>query len=298
VKIHSRVISADDGYLYFTSTDEDGEKPDGSAPPVWGSHLWRLRPDGEAESWKHLLAVPEGLTCAAGVGRWVYALGLWDHVLYRYDAATETTQRVVVGSVGGHMSRNLVADTDGHAYVPRVRRDPETGVLHADLVEFDPALNEIASTPLMNYAGGANPARAHGLIGLIYLADGAIVTATGIGFLYRITPRPDGPARVEPLGWFHPRGAAYTPALFTWDGVGYLVGLAVPAGEPWHWQWVVFDLDRGTSAAIEFRHGLHRRTLLYGSLTRDDAGRFYVAGRTTIEGGAKRPLLLQVGTGP
>ncbi len=298
IKIHSRIIPADDGYLYFTSTDEDGEQKDGSAPPIWGSHLWRLRPDSRPDDWEHLLAVPEGLTCAAGVGRWIYALGLWNHVLYRHDTAGEPLRRVVVGSVAGHMSRNIVVDTNGHVYVPRVHRQPGTGALLAHLVEFDPGLNEIAATPLDNYANGSNPTPAHGIIGLVYLKDGAIVIATGIGFLHRITPRSDDPARIEPLGWFHPNGAAYTPSLFTWDGAGFLVGLAAPAGEPWHWQWIVFDLTRGHSAASDFRHGLHEHTLLYGSLTRDNAGRFYVAGRTTLNTGAKRPLLLQAAAGP
>ena len=130
VKIHSRIIFADDGYLYFTSTDEEGEQKDGSAPPRWGSHLWRLRPYGNSDGWEHLLAAPEGLTCAAGIGFWVYALGLWNHVLYRFDTAGGPVRRVVVGSVGGHMSRNLVVDTNGHVYVPRVQRELGTGALH------------------------------------------------------------------------------------------------------------------------------------------------------------------------
>ena len=56
VKIHSRIVQADDGYLYFASTDEQGERPDGSAPPKWGSHLWRLKP-GE-NVWQHLHGGP------------------------------------------------------------------------------------------------------------------------------------------------------------------------------------------------------------------------------------------------
>ena len=48
---------------------------------------------------------------------------------------------------------------------------------------------------------------------------------------------------------------------------------------------------------MDFPHGLHERTLLYGSLTRDDLGRFYMVGRTTLDNGAKRPVVLQVTTG-
>ena len=39
VKIHSKIIQAADGYLYFSSTDEEGEEPDGSRPAKWGAHL-------------------------------------------------------------------------------------------------------------------------------------------------------------------------------------------------------------------------------------------------------------------
>jgi hypothetical protein len=38
VKIHSKIIPADDGWLYFASMDEDGENPSASTPPRWGGH--------------------------------------------------------------------------------------------------------------------------------------------------------------------------------------------------------------------------------------------------------------------
>ena len=42
-KIHSKIVQAIDGHLYFASMDEQGENEDGSKLPTWGSHLWRLK---------------------------------------------------------------------------------------------------------------------------------------------------------------------------------------------------------------------------------------------------------------
>src|SRR5262249_25940831 len=72
-KIHSRIVQAADGHLYFASLDEQGENEDGSRLPTWGGHLWRLRlPENR---WEHLHRVPEGLIAVAGAGKLIYALG-------------------------------------------------------------------------------------------------------------------------------------------------------------------------------------------------------------------------------
>jgi hypothetical protein len=288
IKLHSRIIEADDGFLYFTSTDEQGEEDDGSAPPRWGSHLWRTRPD--SAQWEHLLAVPEGLTCGAGYGRWIYALGLWGHVLYRYDTATGAVGRVVVGAPGGHMSRNFVVDSRGHAFVPRVRAVP--GGVAADLVEFSPDLRELAANPLENYSSGAKPGDSHGITGLLTLADGATLIASSAGFLHRIGPGlGDAPAPVRPLGWFDPGGRGYVSGLDSWDG-GSLIGGIVVNG-PGQRHWVVRDLASGRAAALPLRDGLGEWVLLYGSQTADRLGRFYVAGRIHV-GLALRPVVLRL----
>ena len=58
MKIHSKIVQGPDGCLYFASMDEEGERTDGSRPPTWGSHLWRLRlSDG---GWEHLFSAPKG----------------------------------------------------------------------------------------------------------------------------------------------------------------------------------------------------------------------------------------------
>ena len=80
MKIHTKIIHTDDGFLYFTSMDEKGEEADGNRLPTWGSHFWRLSPS--TNHWEHLLHVPEGVIAIAGMERWIYALGYFGHVLY------------------------------------------------------------------------------------------------------------------------------------------------------------------------------------------------------------------------
>jgi len=287
-KLHSKMVQADDGWLYFVSTDEAGES--NTAPPRWGSHLWRLRPG--IGRWEHVLAVPEGLIALAGAGRWVWALGLWDHVLYCHDTRTRQTNRVVVGAIAGHMSRNFVVDGAGHAYVPRVTLAGDR--LMASLIAFTPSLDIVGETPLEHYADTANPVAAHGITAFVALADGSQVIATSFGHLYRITPRQYGAASVLPLGWFHPDGAAYVPSLFTWDGVRHIVGLARDA--EMDWQWVVYDLTTRRGTAQPFPHGeTEKPLLLYGSMTTDRQGRFYIGGRRR-QGDQRFPILLQLDT--
>jgi outer membrane protein assembly factor BamB len=288
VKIHSKIVPGEDGGLYFTSMDEEGEVEDGSALPKWGSHLWRI--DAESGRWRHLFAAPEGLVAAAGGGRWIYALGYWDHVLYRFDTVTGEQRRVVVGAVGGHASRNMIAGSDGHAFVPRVTRDGY-GTLRAALVEFDVDLRVRAATPLEFYFDQPPSAEDHGVVGLSALADGRSLFTTHAGHLYAIEPREGAAARITALGWFHPDGASYAPSLFALDGRTLVAGVARRADR---YEWIVFDLASRASRAFPFDTHDLPGPLLYGSITRDDAGRCYVGGWQSTAGGGHRPLLLQV----
>lgn len=307
MKIHSRIVQADDGYLYFASMDERDEKEDGSRLPTWGGHFWRLDPpDGP---WEHLFAAPEPLIAAGGGGRYVYALGYFGHVVYQYDTKTASVRRTAVGSVGGHISRNLIVDSRGHVYVPRVRAasDPVPTVATGEtaderfpttLVELDAGLRELRETPLEFY--GADPTfRSHGIIGFVSLADGSLVFATHRGYLYRIVPRDGQAADVTHVGWFHPQGPAYTPSLFTFSGERYLAGVGRVRGGDW--EWLVYDLQTGQQTARPLdlaAAGLpsHNHLQLYGSVTRDDHGGFYVAGRGVVND-RRAPILLRLHVG-
>ena len=292
IKIHSRIIPADDGWLYFASTDEDGEREDGTVLPRWGGHFWRVDPD--TGTWQHLWAAPEGLVAASGVGRYVFVLGYWNHVLYQHDTATGKTRSTVVGSVGGHVSRNFLADASGHAYVPRLTRSPQ-GKVTVALVEYDSELQELAATPLEYYAGKGSIAENHGITGLTYLADGRMAFTTHRGYLYLIEPQPGRAATVVPVGWFHPRPETYAPSLFAVDGRRFLAGVTQPGRR---FDWVVFDLQARKSTAHPLDTKGLKSVLLYGSVGRDNAGRFYVGGWAPNPAGGERPLLLQVGAVP
>jgi hypothetical protein len=288
IKIHTRLITAEDGWLYFASTDEDGEDDNGTVLPRWGGHFWRVDPD--AGTWQHLWTAPEGLVAAAGVGRYVYVLGYWNHVLFQHDTATGTVKRVVVGSVGGHVSRNLLVDANGHAYVPRVTGQGKN--VSAALVEYDTDLKEVAATPIEQYTGPGVISENHGITGLTYLADGRLAFTTHRGGLYLIEPQANGPAKLTAVGWFHPQGPTYSPSLYCLDGRRYLAGVTQKGRR---FDWVVYDLQTKKSTAQQLDTKGLKGVLLYGSTARDNAGRFYVGGWTTVSGDVQRPLLLQVG---
>jgi hypothetical protein len=286
VKIHSKIIQASDGWLYFASTDEEGETADGSIPPKWGGHLWRFHPSDQV--WQHLEATPEGLVAVSGVGRYVYALGYFGHVLYQYDTETATTHRVAVGSVGGHVSRNFVAAVNGHAFVPRLTSSG--GSIAVELVEYDAALQPIGSTTLEHYLGESSPDSNHGIVGLVYLPDGRMLFTTHLGQLYLMNPQGPGPAQVTPLGWMHPDGPAYAPSLFH-SGGGWVAGV-VQRGRDF--DWVVKNIESRLSQSYRLDLPEMRNVLLYGSVTRDNAGRAYLVGWAGKDDGGQRPLVLQV----
>ena len=291
VKIHSRIVQGGDGWLYFASTDEEGEKEDGSAPPRWGGHFWRIDP--ERGQWQHLFAAPEGLVAVAGVGRFMYVLGYWGHVVFRYDTLTAATKRVQVGSIGGHVSRNIVADARGHVFVPRVARDP-AGAPTARLVELDSELRELASTTLEGYFGKGAVQDNHGITGLAYLPNGRILFVTSRGYLHVIDSpdrqAPERPVKVRSLGYVHPEGEAYTASLFSLGDAGHVAAIsATPRG----YEWVVADIGSGLANAYRIDTHDMKDVLLYGSVARDNAGRAYAAGWHAIPRG-KGPLLLQI----
>lgn len=297
-KIHSKIIQMDDGWLYFASMDETGERADTGQLPRWGSHFWRYR--SSAGHWQHLFSAPEGLIAVSGVGRWVYALGYWGHVLYQYDTRTGEVRRIRVGSEGGHISRNLVADKNGHVYVPKLKyinlKSPqrnkgikaEDRLLIVMLVEYDQDLNKLQSTPLVHYAVEGKPQASHGITSLSYLADGSIVFGTHVGYLYRITPADQGPATVTELGWLHPEGKSYNPSLFPLDGKRYLAGITRRRGMGY--QLFRYDIELGESQLVDLDMPDSRHLILYGSNTRDDKGRAYVVGRRD----GNRPVMFQL----
>jgi hypothetical protein len=310
-KIHSKIVPGPDGYLYFASMDEEGERADGSVLPKWGGHLWRMKRD--SYRWEHLAAVPEALIAVAAGGRFVYALGYFGHVLYRYDTANGKVASVRVGSVAGHISRNFIVDYRGHAYVPRLRPSPaslDAQGARVSIVEFDGDLREVHETAIASdHYTDRNPTDAHGIIAIQEMADRSWYFTTHVGFLFRIVPPPAGaseavdesPATVTSVSWFHPNGRTYVASLFTPDGATTLLGLShdmLAEGGSGAYQWLTCDLAAVHCRVAPFNvpgtdRDLVSRSLLYGSATRDARGRHYVVGIGPI-GGVTGPVVLRV----
>jgi len=287
MKIHSKIVQASDGWLYFASMDEEGENAQSSTLPKNGGHLWRIFPG--KKNWEHLFSVPEAIIAVSGVGRYIYALGYWDHVLFRYDTQTKQSRRITVGSSDGHVSRNFLADIRGHAFVPRIMKQVD-GTCSAYLVEYDNQLNEIGETVLDYYLGKGSPEQNHGIVGIAYLPDHRMMFTTHLGQLYEITPNDSGPALVQAMGWIHPSGSVYAPGLYALGGNTW-IGCITQRGQTF--EWVVFDSANPTkpSQAFPIELGSLRSVLLYGSITTDDAGRIYAVGWAS---GGPRPLILQI----
>jgi hypothetical protein len=308
-KIHSRIVQGPDNYLYFASMDEEGESMSGARAPTWGGHLWRLKLDGDR--WEHLLTAPEALIAVGGGDRFVYTLGYFGHVLYRFDTTTSEIKHVAVGSVDGHISRNFVVDYRGHAYVPRLRNQTDglgRSAVRVSIAEFTGDLREIKDTPIDYdiYVNEKNPTESHGIVALQEMTDGSWFFITHVGFLFHIVPpargseaNDDAPAEVVRHSWFHPNGRAYTASLFTTDGSTTLLGLAhdnLATGGSGNYQWLTCDVIALACRVAPFDlQGPDRGSLagssLYGSMTRDAEGNHYVVG-TAARGLA--PLILRV----
>jgi hypothetical protein len=270
MKIHSKIHPADDGFLYFASMDETGEHSDGSSYPIWGGHLWRMKPF--ASEWEHLLSTKEALIAVGGSGRWD-----------QFDTQTQKVRQRKVGSVGGHISRNFLVDLNGHAYVPRVHRPQEDSTnstpLVAELVEWDEQLEELQAVPIPGYEPTPD-FESHGIVGWTFLADGDLLFTTSSGGLWRVHPKQGAAAEITLLGNFHPEGRSYPSALYSFAGTQYACGIVRNAQGAY--QWVIYDLQWHSSRAVELnqtpftRHG---NMALYGSNTRDNEGNGYLVGR-------------------
>lgn len=119
-----------------------------------------------------MLATEEALVAVNTNGRYVYALGYWDHVLYQYDIQTSEVNRVKVGPVKKHVSRNFIVDELGHAYVPQLRIN-DFNEIEASLAEYDIHLNQIASYPMPSYQSESINEH-HGIVAYTSMKNGYI----------------------------------------------------------------------------------------------------------------------------
>ncbi|KPK83145.1 MAG: hypothetical protein AMJ81_08525 [Phycisphaerae bacterium SM23_33] len=295
MKIHTRICQVG-RWLYFASMDEKGEDERKGVLPTFGGHLWRI--SLQDYHWEHLHSVPEALIAVGAGGDCVYALGYWGHLLCQYSTRDGKVRSVKVGAPPGHVSRNIIVDRRGHAFVPRVTVTPEG--MQAALVEFDTELKELRCTPLPYY-GESSLIGTHGIVGLSPRPDGSIAFVTHNGFLSLIRPPEDaGPAEVKHLGFFHPDGPKYVASMFLDDSGRFLMA-AAGRGYDRPYEWLAYDLATGTQRVgpleVVKPAGLHLgRANLYGSICRDSAGACYVAGVINTEDLESKslPILLKI----
>jgi hypothetical protein len=287
MKIHSRIVEAVDGYQYFSSMDESGEADDGSKLPMWGGHLWRRGPTGV---WEHLAATKEALIAVATGGPYVYSLGYFNAVLYQFDTRTRKIRSVIIGAAGGHVTRNFFVDDRGHAFVPRTVKTGAASATAA-LVELDTSLVEVGNYPLAEYFEGP-PDSSHGIVAVAPDGSRGWYFTTGNGRLYRVEPKATGPSALTDLGWIHPAGSRYAPSIFRDEQTGVIYGVTyLNSSGSQGFEWITRPVNGQTTVApllygdVPFPTG----AVLYGSITRDLAGRFYVVGLMNY-----KPVILQV----
>jgi hypothetical protein len=287
-KLHSKFYQADDGYIYFSSFDEQGEGV--GIHPTWGGHLWRKKDDEKV--WEHLITTREALIAVNLSGQYVYALGYWGHLLYQYNTENGQVNRVAVGSVPNHVSRNFLVDPKGHAYVPAVSIAP-SGEVSATLNEYDTGLNLVGSYSMPSYRSD-DMKRHHGIIGYTSMASGNIVFTTSDGGLYELRVFATLAEKLDYKGMMHPEGDAYIPSLFPLDGGSLVVGVGRVPGRS-HYEWIIYELQAEIAVTYKLDTGELQKLQLYGTSTRDDAGNFYLVGRSnTADGKSFRPVMLVI----
>lgn len=269
-KIHSQFVSASDGFLYFTSFDEAGESD--SQLPTWGGHLWRFDP--VKAMWEHLLHTPEALIAINTDGHYVYALGYWGHVLYQYDTATGRVHKTEVGSVPGHVSRQLLVDGEGHVYVPKLIPAANEQGFVAVLAELDNRLNVVHEFPLPEYSDNRMSSY-RGIVGFTTMKNGDVFFTLHKGQLFRLHAEGSKDTKLEKIGFFNPAGEANIPSLFSIDGEQFVMGASRRSGsEP---EWLIYETTSGTTVSYPMPELAD--FLFFGTQVKDESGAMYLVGQ-------------------
>lgn len=269
-KIHSQIVPARDGYIYFSSFDEAGETE--VRLPDYGGHLWRV--NSASGQWEHLLATPEALIAVNTDGHYVYALGYWGHVLYQYNTQTGEVRKNEVGSVPGHVSRHFLVDGKGHVYVPKISQSGINTEPTAMLVEFDQNLNPVTEYPLPDYKS-KNMGRYRGIIAYTNMRNGDVYFTLGQGYLLQIQANESGAEKLINHGLFNPAGEANIPSLFTIDGEQFVMGVSRRSDADA--EWLIYEKISG--ATVNYTMPELNDFLFFGTEVKDASGNFYLVGQ-------------------
>ena len=289
-KLDSKFYQANDGYVYFTSTDENGVNSTKGILPTSGSHFWRKKP--ESENWEHLLATKEALIALNSDGRFVYALGYWNHVLYQYDTLSQRFNRRTVGSIKGHVSYNFIVDNNERVFVPKVERDANGSIL-SSLMEYDSNLNLIDIHPIEHYWTDDKHMR-RGIVAYAHMKNGDVYFITGLGALYKLSVSNNDKRNLEFISFIDEANqpGGYFPSLFSIDGSDFLVGLGkLPDNKTY--SWFIYQISSKTLVTYNLET-LDNSFLLFGSLTIDNEGNMYMVGADSSDGVRQEPKIFQL----
>ncbi len=304
-KIHSRIRQAVDGYLYFATTNETDEDWQVDRLPRYGSYLWRVKPEGSA--WEHVVSSPEALIAIETIGRYVYALGYWGHVLYQFDTATDGVEKLIVGADCGHVSRNFFVDIRGRVFVPRLRKRLLNQPCSHDnvivnLLEISERLEIMAEHEIPDYLGGNSPHSSQGITAFAYREDQSLIFSTKRGDLFHVISHGDEPALVLQLGNIDPHTSVSVTNLLSIDGrsqIGSVVQHDFGDRQP-QLAWLQHDIQTSTAYYTPIETDASspladaRALLLYGTGIRNADGRTFVGGRVQNQQGEILPLLLEL----
>lgn len=290
-KLHSKFYQADDGYIYFSSFDEGGEAE--GINPTWGGNLWRKRPHDL--NWEHLLATEEALVAVNTNGRYVYALGYWNHVLYQYDIKTSNISRITVGSVKEHVTRNFLVDELGHAYIPELVMN-DFNEIQIQLVEFDEKLNKVGSYFMPSYKNDDISSH-HGIVAYTTMRNGDIYFTTADGGLYQISPFEKGEQKLRYKGMMHPEGEAYIAFLSPVDGINLIRAISKRklSENKFEIESLSYEVNLNLTHVKKLPLIDINKPLIYGSNTRSNNGDSYMVGWKKAKKSGYSPLLLRIG---
>jgi len=295
VNIHSKIVQAEDGKIYFGSQNVSDELSDGSRNSKFGGRLFALDPKND--QWECVLTAPEGLISLACEKRYVYVMGYFGNVLYQYDTKSKKTRSVTLGTMGGHVSRNIFVDSREHLYSSRLIPGKDlsepgttmvgTTLVKSTLVEVDTELNVCGEWPLVDYAPTMDT-ESHGITGFCRMRDGSTVFVAHTGALWQIGAKGTGDSRLKRLGWLHYKGEGYAASLFSPLKERYVCGFVKLKDQPY--EWMVFDIEQYTSTRLPLagrdqllmdRPGL----LVYGCDTLSTKENATIVGWKKVEGG-------------
>ena len=150
----------------------------------------------------------------------------------------------------------------------------------------------MGSQPLTDYFE-SGPDQSHGIVAVSPDGNDGWFFTTGKGRLYHETPGQAGPFTLIDMGWIHPARPRYAASMFRDEKSGTFYAVATSTGNGGRaFEWIARAAD-GTTTVAPFPYGdalmFPGDAVVYGSMTHDFAGRFYVVGTMNY-----KPVVLQV----